>query len=412
MRISLIFLILCYSLSFGQTTIFVKYRNDSSSENRKSIISHKINETISSRNPSLSKSISKVSSLSEHHKILNSSLNNLYKIELDANSSTENIIESLKIDSDIEYVQIAQSYSIDYTPTDSLYEEQWGLRNINAENAWELIPDNSKEIILAVIDTGIDFEHPDIDGVLYHNTGEMGLDDNGIDKSNNGIDDDLNGFIDDYQGWDFVNKRNIYPAEIKDDFTDWDNFPMDEHGHGTNVAGIIGAEHNSIGIAGVNPKVKILNLRAFDRNGNGEEDDAASAIIYAVNMGAKIINMSWGDSEYSKVLKDIIEYAYENDVILIGSSGNSGSDLPHFPSGFSEVVSVGAIQENDALAGFSNYGSTIDLVAPGSQIITLTLDNKYKNVSGTSVATPYVSAAASIISSIKDFSNEEVKHIL
>ncbi len=91
---------------------------------------------------------------------------------------------------------------------------------------------------------------------------------------------------------------------------------MDEHGHGTNISGVIGAEHNEIGIAGAYPYVKILNLRAFDKNGTGEEDDAASAIIYAVKMGAKIINMSWGDSQYSELLKDVIDYAYENGVVL------------------------------------------------------------------------------------------------
>ncbi len=270
----------------------------------------------------------------------------------------------------------------------------------------------NKEVILAVIDTGIDFEHPDLKNRIFKNSGEMGIDNNGNNKSSNGIDDDNNGFIDDFQGWDFVNKIDIFPADVNDDFTDWDNIPMDENGHGTNISGIIGAEHNNIGIAGVDPNVKILNLRAFDKNGNGDEDDAAAAIIYAVKMGAKVINMSWGDTEFSNVLKDIIQYAYENNVILVASSGNASSDLPHYPSSFSQVISVGAIQENNALASFSNYGSTMDLVAPGSQIITTGLKNTYKKVSGTSAAAPFVSGAASIIASLKDYKNEEVKQLL
>lgn len=114
-----------------------------------------------------------------------------------------------------------------------------------------------RKIILAIIDTGIDNLHPDLKNQIFRNQGELGIDINGNDKAANGIDDDENGFVDDFSGWDFVNKINIYAAEINDDFTDWDNNPMDENGHGTNVAGIIGAEHNSIGIAGVIPKFKL-----------------------------------------------------------------------------------------------------------------------------------------------------------
>ncbi len=208
-----------------------------------------------------------------------------------------------------------------------------------------------------------------------------------------------------------INKIS-YPAEIENDFTNWDNDPFDEHGHGTNIAGVIGAEHNTFGIAGVNQNIEIMNLRAFDKNGNGEEDDAASAIIYAIMMGAKVINMSWGDTQYSRVLSDVIDFANSKGVIMIGSAGNSSSNLPHYPSGFSSVISVGAIQENEFLASFSNYGSSVDLVAPGSQIITTGLNNTYKNVSGTSISAPFVSAAASIILAINEYGSEEVKQIL
>jgi len=129
-------------------------------------------------------------------------------------------------------------------------------------------------------------------------------------------------------------------------------------------------------------------------------------------MGADVINMSWGDNQYSKLLNDVIQYAYENGVVMVGSAGNSSSDLPHYPSSFSQVISVGSIQENEALSSFSNFGSTIDLVAPGSQIITLGLEGTYKKVSGTSVSAPFVSAVASVLVKLKDFSIEEVKQIL
>jgi Subtilase family len=411
MRFRVILLILFYSQLFGQSTIFVKYYSSISAQN--SIIQLRDISGLNTQNQSTAENnIIKIASLKENFGNLNSNLNRIIKIEIKNQSEINNLISNLNNDSTVEYVHISTKYNIDTIPNDSLYSDQWGLESINAPEAWDLIPDESDEIILAVIDTGIDFLHPDIDGVIFKNEGETGTDDIGNDKSTNGIDDDGNGFIDDYQGWDFVNKLNIFPAELKDDFTGWDNFPMDEHGHGTNVSGIIGAEHNTVGIAGVNPNVKIMNLRAFDKNGNGEEDDAASAIIYAVKMGAKVINMSWGDSQYSQLLKDVINYAYDSGVILVASSGNTSSNLPHYPSSFSEVISVGAIQENEALAGFSNYGSTLDLVAPGSQIITLGLNGAYKTVSGTSASSPFISAAASMLIAIKDFSNEEIKQIL
>ncbi len=402
------------SFIYGQTTVFVKYNSLEKVQSEITRIEQKFYNNSVQKTNSDFQNTPKITSFKNSVLKLNNDLKKIVKIDFFDEASAEKFLLDATNDPNIEYVQKNGSYKIDYIPEDSLYSDQWGLKNIRAEEAWDILSDDLDEIILAVIDTGVDIEHPDIDDVLFQNEGEIGKDINGNDKRNNGIDDDQNGFIDDFQGWDFVNKLNIFPIDSNEyDFSDWDNFPMDENGHGTNVSGIIGAEHNSFGIAGVNPKVKILNLRAFDKNGNGEEDDAAAAIIYAVNMGAKIINMSWGDSQYSKLLKDVVKYAYENDVILIGSSGNSGSNKPHYPSGFSEVISVGAIQENEELAGFSNYGSTIDLVAPGSQILTLGRNNSYKKVSGTSVSAPFVSAAASLIYALNDkFSPEEIKQIL
>ncbi|MBK8946463.1 MAG: S8 family serine peptidase [Ignavibacteriae bacterium] len=398
-KLAIIFFLTCNYI-FPQTKYFIKYKDHVPIEECKQHLSQKIkNVKLSNRFNQTPKSI--------YSKNI---FDRIFTINIP--SDQESILLELKSNSEIEYIQKSVNYKIDLAPIDSLYDEQWGLQNINAEKSWDLIPQNSETIILALIDTGIDYLHPDLKNQIFRNQGELGIDKNGNNKSNNGIDDDENGFVDDFSGWDFVNKTEIYNSEINYDFTNWDNDPIDEHGHGTNIAGIIGAEHNEIGIAGINPKIKILNLRAFDKNGNGEEDDAASAIIYAVNMGAKIINMSWGDSEYSQVLKDVLDFAYSNGVILVGSSGNSGSNLPHYPSSFSNVISVGAIQKDKTIASFSNYGSTIDLVAPGSQVITTNLNNSYKSVSGTSISTPFVSAAISIILSFNNFNNEEIKQII
>ncbi|MDP2364027.1 MAG: S8 family serine peptidase, partial [Ignavibacteria bacterium] len=247
---------------------------------------------------------------------------------------------------------------------------------------------------------------------IYKNPGESGT------KSNNGIDDDNNGFIDDYMGWDFVDRVGVPSDTVAGDFLEWDNMPYDlrkgaNGNHGTFVAGIAGAEfNNTIGVAGVAPKIKLLNIRSFDNGGSGEEDDAAAAILYAVKMGAKVINMSWGDYSFSYVLRDVIRYAYSQNVVLVAASGNQNSNEPHYPSGYSEVISVGNSTEQDYVASGSNWGSTLDLVAPGSSIISTDMELGYTTAGGTSASAPFVSATAALILSLQNFKNEEVKQIL
>jgi len=315
-------------------------------------------------------------------------------------------------DSNIEYIQEANIYSMDIVPNDTMITQQWGLEKIKAFDAWDKTQ-GLEEILLGIIDTGIDYLHPDLENKLYINPGETGIDNNGDDKQSNGFDDDNNGFIDDYRGWDFTDRVGFPFDPTGGDYLDWDNDPMDEQGHGTYISGIAGAEVNNItGVAGVAPNLKMLNLRAFDPSGYGEEDDVAAAILYAVQMGVKVINMSFGDNAFSLVLRDVIRFAYSHDVVLVGSAGNSGSSNPHYPSGYSEVISVGNSTIDDFVAGNSNFGSTLDMVAPGSLILTTARDNNYAIISGTSAATPHVTAAAGLILSIQDFTNEEIKQIL
>ncbi len=248
---------------------------------------------------------------------------------------------------------------------------------------------------------------------IYLNSAEIGFDYLGRDKQSNGMDDDNNGFIDDYMGWDFTDRVGFPFDSLGGDYLAWDNNPYDENGHGTSVAGIAGAEMNNItGIAGSAPNIKLLNLRAFDPGGYGEEDDVAAAILYAVKIGSEVINMSFGDNSFSFVLRDVIRYAYSQNVVMVASSGNSGSSEPHYPSGYSEVICVGNSTDQDFVAPNSNWGSTIDLVAPGSSIVTTAKNNSYATISGTSASAPFVSATAALILSIQDFTNEEVKQLL
>ncbi|MBN1480438.1 T9SS C-terminal target domain-containing protein [candidate division KSB1 bacterium] len=292
-------------------------------------------------------------------------------------------------------VSLNRRFRLHYRPNDALYFEQYALKKIHAEQAWDL-QRGTKEVLVAVIDTGIDYSHPDITNNLWLNRGED-INGNGqVDESDyNGLDDDGNGFIDDIRGWDFTDAPN-YPDS--GDYLLRDNDPMDEHGHGTGVAGIIAAEaDNEIGIAGLAFNCRVMNLRAFNGSGYGEEDDAASAILYAISNGARVINMSFGDVFVSRLLEDVIQYAYQQDVILVASAGNSSTDEIHYPSGFAETISVGASDDNDVLAGFSNFGATVDLVAPGSYVLSLDRDAEYHNWNGTSFSAPYVSAAAALV---------------
>jgi subtilisin family serine protease len=398
--------------SFAQSTFFIKYKN---SVPRQEVERRVVQQSVA--NDALGKSIiqtpAKVDYFARGIVKNDEVLSRIIKVTFNSVINSDSFIESLKNNPDIEYVQPSNIYKIEAaTPNDSLIAEQWALSKINAFAAWD-ITKGSDTILVAVIDTGIDYLHPDLKNKIYINKGETGLDAYGKDKRTNGIDDDGDGFIDNYMGWDFVDRQGFPFDSLSGDYLSWDNDPLDENTHGTNIAGILAAEtNNGIGIAGVAPNLKIVNLRAFDPNGNGEEDDVAAAILYAVKAGVKVINMSFGDTQFSYVLRDVIRYAYSQNVVLVASSGNSNSTLPHYPSGYPEVICVGNSTPDDNVSGDSNYGSTLDLVAPGYGIVTTALKKPYDVVYGTSAAAPFVSAAAGLILSVKNFTPEEVKQIL
>ena len=410
-RFIFFFTIIFISNLYCQNTYFIKFKSTVSQKE----ISKKINEQkISDFNVNLSKT-NNVKSLNYLAKGLgknDKSLSRIMKVTFDDSVPESSILGLQNSDPSIEYIEKAVIYRIDDVPNDSLVSEQWALKNIQAFDAWN-ITEGTDTVLLAIIDTGIDYLHPDLKNKIYYNPGEIGTDNAGKDKTSNGIDDDNNGFVDDYMGWDFTDRVGFPFDSSGGDYLGWDNDPYDENSHGTSIAGIAGAETNNItGVAGVAPNIKLLNLRAFDPSGYGEEDDVAAAILYAVQSGVKVINMSFGDASFSLVLRDVIRYAYSRNVVLVGSSGNSGSTDPHYPSGYSEVISVGNSNYEDYVAPSSNYGSTLDLVAPGSLILTTARNNTYATISGTSAATPHVSATAALILSLSNLSNEEVKQII
>jgi len=403
--------------TFAQTTYFIKYKSNVPIDVVESNISNRIiSDAIGDRPISLPNY--NLDFLAKGLGRGDEVLGRIVKIQFSENVDEANFNSMLASDPSIEYFQKSNTYKLDFTPNDSLISEQWALQKVKAFDAWD-ITEGVDSIMVAVIDMGMDYNHVDLKNNIFQNVGEIGIDNLGNDKRINGVDDDENGFIDDFRGWDFTDMVGFPYDSTAGDYLEWDNDPYDDiensfnaAGHGTQVAGVIAAEQNNLfGISGAAPNVKVLNIRSFSPEGNGQEDDAAAAILYAIKMRAKVINMSWGDYSFSYVLRDVIRYAYSQNIVLIASAGNRNSDQPHYPSGYSEVISVSGTNSDDFLAGY-NWGSTIDLVAPAIGILTTDLNSEYKPLNGTSFAAPYVSAAAALILSKQNFSNEEIKQIL
>lgn len=290
---------------------------------------------------------------------------------------------------------------------DPAINEAWGINKADAQSAWQ-ISKGSREIVVAVIDTGIDVQHEDLKANLWKNPGEMGLDKNGKDKSKNGIDDDGNGFIDDVHGWNFVSSNNRLD---------------DNHGHGTHIAGIIGAEAgNGKGIAGIAPKVSLMVLKYYDPKVPHTDNlkNTIDSIRYAIKMKAHIINYSGGGTEFSQEEKSAIEEARAAGILFVAAAGNERSNSDHhkyYPAdyGLSNIISVTAIDPSTQVLASSNYGvETVDIAAPGQNILSTLPGNSYGNMTGTSQATAFVTGAAVLVMAHKEnFVPEDIrKYIL
>ena len=281
-------------------------------------------------------------------------------------------------------------------PNDSGYASLWGLSNtgqtggtvdadIDALEAWGLST-GSSDVVVAIIDTGIDYTHSDLSGNMWVNPGEIARD---------GIDNDGNGYVDDIYGWDFAYN---------------DSDPFDGHHHGTHVAGTIGAVgNNSTGVVGVNWDVKLMAMKFLSDGGSGSTSGAIGAINYVTMMkrdyGVNVVatNNSWGGGGYSQALSDAIAAGGAEGVLFIAAAGNSGNNTDIYASypssyGHDRIISVAATDHNDGRAGFSNYGATsVDLAAPGVSIYSTVPGNGYASYSGTSMATPHVAGVVGLL---------------
>lgn len=309
----------------------------------------------------------------------------------------QSLFTQLGNDPDVEWVAYNNQYrtvqALDegYTPSDEFFNQQPWLRRISAPLAWE-ITRGSPSIIIGIIDTGIDHTHRDLRDNIWRNPGEI---------PDNGLDDDNNGFIDDVIGWDFVDAPSL-PAG--GDYLDRDNDPMDDFGHGTYVAGCAaGSTDNGVCYASVGFGCRLMPLRAGNANGTLEEDDIAAAVLYGTANGARIINMSFGDVVASPFLREVVQIAHSHGVVLTASAGNANNDGIHYPSGFPEVISVGATDTLDRRASFSNYGPSVDIMAPGDYISSTILGGEcgqWVFPSGTSYAAPIVAGVAGLVLSV------------
>lgn len=273
---------------------------------------------------------------------------------------------------EVEYVELNYLYYVFETPNDAFVSSQYALysssyQGIDALRGWD-IQKGDPSVIIAVVDTGVDYNHEDLAGKVI-------------------------------KGYDFVNG-------------DYD--PKDDHGHGTHVAGIIGAiSNNGRGIAGVCPGCSVLAMKVVTADGSGSNSWIANGIANAANSGAKVINLSLGGLERAQTIELAVQQAYQRGVVIVAASGNDGSPSPLYPAALPEVISVGATDRYGDHASFSNYGSTLELAAPGQAIYSTLPGNSYEAWNGTSMAAPHVAGLAGLLlSQNPSLTNEQVRQIM
>lgn len=325
----------------------------------------------------------------QHAKTLRSQFRRTAVLAVSSHTDLAQALSDYRANPDVEWAEPASVMQIQWVPNDPAYPSLWGMAKIQTAPAWDIVKGSG--VVVAVVDTGADHTHPDLAANIWANPTEI---------PGNGMDDDGNGFVDDVRGWDFVSNTNA---------------PLDGHSHGTHVSGTIAAVgNNGIGVVGVAPQAKIMVVKGLGNDGSGYDSDLAQGIVYAADNGADIINMSWGGTGDSPVIEEAINYAHSLGVILVAAAGNSAIDASQFlPAKYVSVITVSAFNSADVMAPFSNFGTKIDVAAPGVGIQSTVPGGYYSSFNGTSMAAPHVAGlAALILSQRPSLANEQVRQII
>ncbi len=339
------------------------------------------------------------------------------KVKIAQSGMTALAISRISQDPSIQYAEPNFIYRTSEAgiPSDTDFEKLWGIKNVGQMDAagqvgkpgadinvvplWQRGITGSRDVVVAVIDTGVQWDHPDLEANVYTNPGEAG----GL--AANGKDDDGNGFIDDVHGWNFAAQTNA---------------SSDDHDHGSHCSGTIGGVgDNGKGVAGINWQVSILPVKFLDGQGGGTLEGAVESIKYATKMKVNIMSNSWGGGGYSEALKDAIVEAKNAGILFVAAAGNDGSDndaTPTYPASYDveNVVAVAATDNMDKLAEFSNYGKNrVHVAAPGVKVYSTIKGGAYDTFSGTSMACPHVAGvSALLLSANPGWSFSEIKERL
>lgn len=311
----------------------------------------------------------------------------VYKMAVKNRADIPKLVSRIAKEKIVEYAEPDYVRYTCFVPNDPRCPQQWGLRQIEVDQFWD-VEMGSPDVVVAVLDTGIDLSHPDLVNQLWINPGEI---------AGNQIDDDENGYVDDIYGYDFHGDGSFPPVG------DEDPVPQDDNGHGTHVSGRVAAEtNNSIGVAGIAPGVKIMVVRVLGGIlGFGYSSDIVEGVLYAVDNGASVINMSLGGTSASLTEYNTYKVAYESNVLVAAASGNDGGGANpiSYPAGYVFNMAVGASDSSDNIAYFSTHGFQLEVSAPGVETLSTTLGGGYgfTGWSGTSMAAPHVAGLAALL---------------
>ena len=325
---------------------------------------------------------------------INADLSRFYLLKTDRN--VQGVCAQLSNDPDVEYAQPNYIYKPCALPNDPEFPDQYAHQLIQMSDAWD-ISTGSRDIVVAVLDTGVDVNHPDLKDNIWVNKGEI---------PNNDIDDDNNGYIDDVSGWNFEEDNNDVIPELG-----W----YGVEGHGTQVSGVIaGVGNNGLGVCGVNWQGSIMALRLSIYVTSAE---VAEGLDYATANGAHVVNMSFGSDEFGPegdpIVKTAIDNAFAQGILLVASAGNDDSARPNYPAAYYNVMAVASTNGEDIKTGHSSFGSWVDITAPGTDIVTTDLNNEYVATAGTSFSGPYVVAVGALVLAHRpELTHVEVRAIL